>query len=609
VRVRTEVAAVTKLLDYRVPATWRDPVVVGTRVRMPLHGRSVTGWVVEDDVVPPAGLEVLSLKSWLGWGPPPSVVALAEWAAWRWAGPASFFLRVGSSVPVVRALPVVAALAPASGQRTQAEKGDSVLGELVRQVPDDARPVATVLRIPPTTDLIGLIEVEADRVSSADSDASVLVLVPSVGWAERLVERLRRRGYRATGDWAEARAGWPIVVGSRAAAWAPVPRLAAAIVLDAHDAAYREESAPTYSAVDVVIERARREASRCLLVSPVPTAGISVGRTELALPTSVERAGWAAFECVDRRGTDPRLGLFSEEFVKLAREVLDDREQLDRLGPLVCVYDRTGRARLLACVNCGEVARCTNCGAAMAQVGELLHCPRCRAERPCVCAVCGRLKMKTLRAGVTRLREELAALLSVEVTELAGPTPTRRSGLEEEALPATPVVLGTKAALHRLRRASAVVFLDVDLHLLAPRLDATDESLALMVRAARLCGPRGAGPRTRRIMLQTRVPEHPVIAAALLGSPASVLSQEASMRRTAALPPFSALALVSGKQAAAYATSAAERIDGTSVRLSELSADMYLLRAPDHGSLCDLLAQVPRPSGAGLRVEVDPVSV
>ena len=46
------------------------------------------------------------------------------------------------------------------------------------------------------------------------------------------------------------------------------PALAAALVLDAHDEAYREQSAPTYSAVDVVTERARREGIRCLVTSP-----------------------------------------------------------------------------------------------------------------------------------------------------------------------------------------------------------------------------------------------------------------------------------------------------------------------------------------------------
>jgi len=53
VRVRTEVAAVAKVFDYAVPDAWEQPVLVGTRVRAPLHGRSVRGWVVDDAVEEP----------------------------------------------------------------------------------------------------------------------------------------------------------------------------------------------------------------------------------------------------------------------------------------------------------------------------------------------------------------------------------------------------------------------------------------------------------------------------------------------------------------------------------------------------------------------------
>ncbi len=78
VRVRTDVAAVPKVFDYIVPARWAEDVRVGARVRVELHGRRVGGWVVEDDVTPPEGVELRPLKAWSGWGPPPSVVDLAD---------------------------------------------------------------------------------------------------------------------------------------------------------------------------------------------------------------------------------------------------------------------------------------------------------------------------------------------------------------------------------------------------------------------------------------------------------------------------------------------------------------------------------------------------
>jgi primosomal protein N' (replication factor Y) len=558
--------------------------------------------VVGTDVAPSEGVEVLPLVSWLGWGPPAAIIGLAEWASWRWAGPDSFFLRAASPSVVVRTLPEPPTMDAAPPSRSASGAAPRVWEGA------SAQAGTTVVRLPPATDLIDLVLDVIEDPAVRARRGSVVVLVPSTGWAERLTARLTRRGCAATGAWDEARAGWPVVVGSRAGAWAPVPRLAAAVVLDAHDASYREESAPTYNAVDVLLERARREAVPCVLASPVPPVALAGygGFRTVAVPALQERAGWPALERVDRRGADPRTGMFSDEFVRLARAVLDDPEVVAARGPLVCVYNRTGGARVLACRHCGELARCTRCGAAVAKPRdqEVLRCPRCAETRPVVCTACGRLRMKTLRAGVSRLREELSALLGVEVGEVAGP----RAGQAEPVVPAAPVLVGTEAVLHRLRRAAAVAFLDIDLHLLAPRLSATEDTLAFFVRAARLVGPRGGDP-SGRVQVQTRVPDHPLLVAVSKGEPEPVLADEVAVRRGSALPPFAALALVSGVLAPGYADALEhEAADGT-VTVSPLGEGRFLVRADEHGPLCDLLVRVPRPSGRGLRVEVDPSSL
>lgn len=603
-----------KLLDYAVPTQWAEDVVVGTRVRVPLHGRSVRGWVVDDDVTPPEGIAALPLKSWLGWGPPPAVVDLAQWAAWRWAGAGSFFLKVASPDTIVRALSAPPALPGAiltgsTGERKVAAFSTLLGGVLERAVASEG---PAVLRLAPTTDLI---DVVLAVLNDRSRRGGVLVLVPNLGWAERLAGRLVRRGYPVSTDWAEARAGWPVVVGSRAAAWAPMPDIAAAVVLDSHDESYREESAPTYSAVDVVVERTRRAGAPCILTSPCPTAVLSYGRQLHALPAGREKAGWSTVELVDRRGADPRTGMFSDEFVALARAVLDHPEAMADRGPLVCLFNLKGRARLLACRQCGELARCTRCGAAVAQNGDALVCPRCAETRPVVCASCGRLRMKILRAGVSRLREEVAALLGTEVAEITG---TSAAPGQVEPTTSAPVVIGTEAVLHRLRRASAVAFLDIDLHLLAPRVSATDETLALLARSCRLVGPRHTGPESARILLQTRVPDHPVLRAVVRGEPGAALAEDEDIRRQSALPPFTALAALSGPKAADFAAEVRQSAAGvgaeggggdTDIRVVELSEGVHLVRAPDHVVLCDLLASVPRPPGRGLRIAVDPVAL
>jgi len=106
-RVAPDVIAVERVFDYVVPDALAPLVRVGSIVRVPLHGRRVRGWVVADDVVPETGERLLDLLAVSSDGPPASVVALAEWIAWRWSGPRLAVLRAAS--PPNRAAPTVRA--------------------------------------------------------------------------------------------------------------------------------------------------------------------------------------------------------------------------------------------------------------------------------------------------------------------------------------------------------------------------------------------------------------------------------------------------------------------------------------------------------------------
>ena len=539
------------------------------------------------------------------------VVELAEWAAWRWAGPASFFLKTASPAHVVRTLPEV----PQRSQPTQPPvpphatapritPGEGDRSNVVTELTVQAlrAPGPALLRLPPTTDLIDAVLTVVNDPDPLKREGTVLVLVPSLGWAERLVDRLVRRGLAATTEWAKARAGWPIVVGSRSGAWVPVPRLAAAVVLDAHDEAYREQSSPTYSAVDVVTERARREGSRCLLISPAPSRGAECrpggGGAPAAPGTGGMGHGRAGGPARGRPTHRPLL-----RGVRTAGSIRARRSRVDGAARTSGVRVQPDRSIAVAGLSTlWELAQCTNRSAAVRQAGELLHCPRCHQERPVVCAACGHLRMKTLRTGVSRLREEVAALLQTDVDEVSGATDAAEP-------PGAPVLMGTEAVLHRVRRAAAVAFLDIDLHLLAPRFSATDETLTLLIHASRLVGPRHVGPPSARLLLQTRVPDHPVLAAVARGNPSVVMAEEESIRRSSGLPPFSALAALSGPLAGDYATAVEAAGVGRDVTVSDLPDGGRLIRAPDSTVLSDLLAEVPRPAGRGLRIEVDPTAI
>jgi primosomal protein N' (replication factor Y) (superfamily II helicase) len=618
VSVLPDEAAIGKSFHYAVPDELAERVRVGSQVRVQLHGRRVGGWVVEDFVDPAQGVELRPLESVRGWGPPPTVVELARWASWRWAGPVSAFLRAGSAPRAVRTLPVLRPRSPAARESQApgewADVGAWPVGE------------AVVVRKPPGVDLAGvaleaLSFVDLRRTTGASQraePAGVLLLLPSHDAARQMALALRRRGWPVASlpdDWAMARAGGCVVVGARNAAFAPLPALEAAIVFDAHDEAYHEERAPTWCAWEVVVRRARVDGAPCALVSPCPTLDVLwAGR--LVVPSrKEERRGWPPIEVVDRRSDDPRTGLFSERVVSLVRWATEATGRR-----VLCVINRTGRVRLLSCATCGELARCEVCGWRLEldedQGGPRLHCRRCGAVRPVVCARCGGRRMKALRLGVSRVREELEALVGTEVDEVWGKLGRPAGPSRGEAVsPKAAVTVGTEALLHRSLAADMVVFLDFDSELLAPRMRAAEEAMALLARASRLVtraspsasSPADSGRASGRVVVQTRMPDHPVLRAAVNADPGRLADSEAEIRKALDLPPFSALATISGQAADVYGEALREKATAT-VTVSGPVDGKWSLRAAHHEDLCNLLGEVPRPRGR-LRIEVDPVRV
>ena len=558
-------------------------------MRVPLQGRSVRGWVVETDVeseTDPARLR--PLKKVVGAGPPPELVALADWAAWRWAGPVVAFLRVASpenTVPTHVGPPTGSPAGPPAGT-----------------------PVVRVRRWAPASPRGGLV---AGLLAEHGSTIVVLpdarrtgALVRSLTGAGRTVVVLRsdQSDAERTRAWRASLAGGCVVVGGRTAVWAPVPDLGAIVVLDEGDEALKEERAPAWHARDVAIERGRRAGARVELVTPAPTVDAIVAADEIVRPARPdERAGWPVVEVVDRREEPPGVGLLTIELGDALRRAIAG-------GRAVCVLNRKGRARLLACVACGELVRCEACGAAVIETDDgLLTCPRCATTRPKVCLHCHATRMKAVRPGIARLREDLSALLPrATVAEVEAAT---------QEVPRADVLVGTEAVLHRVpvdssRPVRLVAFLDADQELLAPRVHASEQALWLMVRAARLVGVR-SGPG--RILVQTRVPDHEVIEAVRRGDPDRVAEPETARRAALAYPPFGGLAELSGAAGAVDALATALRAGGVAVLgpVEVGTGRRALAQAPSDTVLCDALARSVREARAlgRLRVEVDPLRV
>jgi primosomal protein N' (replication factor Y) (superfamily II helicase) len=539
--------------------------------------------VIGDRVSPPEGVSVRDLSKVTGLGPTEEMISLCRWAAWRWSGRLAVLLRAASPARAVRDLSK-----PAGVNRRRSRTGPGVASSAGRQIERETVDAAlgggvAVVRLAPALDPMPLLEAAVRRAAGG----SVLVLVPRVAEAARLARRLGDEGLPVAlmpEGWGAAAAGGRVVVGARGAALAPAPDLEAAVVLDAHDEAYREERVPTWHASVIVAERARRAGVPCLLASSCPTLELLELGSQVLTSRAVERSGWPVCEVVDLRSQDPRTGILTPRLAGLVSEATEN-------DPVLCVLNRRGRASLLACASCGELARCERCRAALRQGSDgKLRCPVCQTIRVAVCAACGSTRLRNRRLGVTRVVEELAALVGRPVVEVTAETDRRPSGA---------LAVGTEALLERSEHAYAVAFLDLDQELLSPTFRAGEQTLALLARAARLVGPREAGGR---VLVQTRLPAHDVIDGAVRADPGRLARAEAPIRRDLGLPPASAVALLSGPGAPAMAEGLA--LAG-GVEVGGPDGGRFLVRARRHDELCDALAMVARPA-ATVRVEVDP---
>ena len=571
VRVLPDEPAVDKEFDYLLPdgvveASPNVPICVGTLVRIDLRGRRVKGWITELDVTPPEGVTLSEVKKVSGVGPSADLIELAKWASQQWLGSRVHFLRTATHSRIVPSI------TPSSSRPAPATAPNNLAAEAFRRG-------GAVVRTPPTSDDFSL-------AIAAASQGRALILVPTLARAQHLALAMKRAGVDVAlhpRDW-RISAGGRTTVGTRSAAWAPITELDAVLVLDEQDQAYQSEAAPTWHARDVALERAKRDGARWVIASPAPSLeALTCGAPLLTADRAAERAGWPIFDLVDLRDEAPSAGSWCSQH--LSRTLTMGRR-------VVCVLNRKGRARFAYCAQCGELARSEQTGKPLGLEGDRLVHPVDGDERPAVCSECSSTKFRRVKLGVTGVAQELERLSRRPVVEVTAAT----ESLPEKA----DLYVGTEAVLHRVESADTVAFLDFDQELLAPRYRAGEEAMSLLIQAARLVGRREKGGR---VVIQTRIPQHPVLQAAVNADPGSLARSELEVRRALRQPPEAHWAIISGASADQFIQRLGSP-EGLEIRPA--NENRWRIRSDDRQELVDHLKNVDRPSGR-LRIEINPL--
>lgn len=392
----------------------------------------------------------------------------------------------------------------------------------------------------------------------------VLVLIPEISLTAQTEQRFRSRfnvdivtlnssvaAVEKCRRWQRAAAAEAsIVLGTRSAVFAPLPKLGLIVVDEEHDSSFKQHEGFRYHARDVAAVRAQRDNLPLLLGSATPALESLRNAQQsryryLALP---ERAGDAQpphWQWVDLRNSTIQAGL--------ATTTLAIIEQTLRAGQQVLVFlNRRGYAPTLLCHQCGWVASCPHCDSRLTvhRRQRKLSCHHCDLRRPLTarCDGCGSDALMTVGEGTQQTEEFLQQQFPTVPVVRVDRDSTRRQGSFEKLYAlvdssAAALLIGTQmlAKGHHFPKVTLAVIVDADSGLFAADFRAHERFAQLLLQVA---GRSGRGDRGGRVLVQSHQPEHPLLSAVAAGDYAAIGRSLLEQRQLSDLPPFRHMAVV-----------------------------------------------------------------
>ena len=425
----------------------------------------------------------------------------------------------------------------------------------------------------------------------------VLLLVPDISLTPQLVQRVRARLdapiavlhtqltelERAQQWWRTRRGEAQVVLGSRSAVFAPIPRLGLICVDEEGSSTYKQDRTPRYEAGWVARQLAAVTGARLVMDSATPSVATyyEADRGKIALATLTHRVRGvdAEVELADMRdeaAAGNRQPL-SRRLVEAVTHALENEEQA------ILYLNRRGLATYVMCRDCGRSVQCLGCSVALVQhsagraqgapsgLVDGLVCHYCGYSRamPSVCDHCGSRNIRALGLGTQRLEGMVkriwpqARVLRLDSDVARGPDSYFRVW-EEFSERRADILVGTQLVTRGLDlpAVTCVGVVDADLPLHFPDYRSAENTYSLVAQVAGRAGRTG---RQSYVIVQTSNPEHYSLRAAATGDYEGFYRAELPARQAFVFPPFAELAVLTrtdrdDAKAAASAREAAESI-------------------------------------------------
>lgn len=392
---------------------------------------------------------------------------------------------------------------------------------------------------------------------------SVLVLTPEIGLTAQLTTTFRAEFGKSVEvihsaqTTATRRDTWYrilsskdplVVIGPRSALFAPLQTLGLVIVDESHDQAYKNESAPHYSAGRVASVLASYHNAIYVNGSATPTIDDYYLASEKQRP--IIRMQHVAVtlsnvktdvKIVNMRDKDAlsRSRIFSTLLVDKITSNLKQKSQI------LLFLNRRGTANVVLCNSCGWQKLCPRCDLPITYHGDehILRCHTCgfNSALPGSCPECGNGDILLKSMGTKAVSEEAQRLFPGAKVQRFDTDLKKEDRLEMhiESIKSGDydIIVGTQIIAKGLDlpQLGLVGIISADSSLMMPDFSATERTYQLISQVA---GRVGRGHRPGSVVLQTYNPENTTLQAASTGDWDSFYSNELEERKLFNFPPF-----------------------------------------------------------------------
>ncbi len=393
---------------------------------------------------------------------------------------------------------------------------------------------------------------------------NVLYLLPEIAMTSQLVERIRsyfgervipyhsrfpertrvERYLRANRS-----RGGELILGVRSSLFLPINDLGLVIVDEEHDTSYKQtDTAPRYQARDCAVVLARLAGAKTLLGSATPSLESWANATEgkYGLVSLTERYGGALLPQMIISDT-MRAVQRGERNVHFNKALTDRIAAALTAGEQVMLFqNRRGFSPYVECGTCGWVASCPHCNVTLTfhKADGMLRCHYCGYALPLPprCPACGQGAVESRGFGTEKVEEEITRLFpSARIARLDRDTmqnPSKfRAIITAFTRHESDILVGTQIITKGFDfgGVSLVGILNADNLLNYPDFRAAERAFQLMVQAA---GRAGRRQRQGEVVIQTSMPEHPLIRQVAAGDYLAMARRQLAERSAFFYPPY-----------------------------------------------------------------------